>query len=265
MTPDVETLLADLPSEPDVEAILDVATKAFEALADRGKYAQAMQFVIPGVGKMYAVRVPLLRKLARGIKAAYKQDQAALKEIALASWAQGSREHELLALFLLSTIKKLSPAKRWELGEQFLPQVRHWEACDQLCAALLGEALSQDAGYMDQLERWIENENLWVRRAALVSTVYLRRSKHPPEVALDLDRRTLAMCEVLLDDGEGYIRKAVDWAIRETIKRRYDLGCEWMMRQALANPSRTARSTLKLASKKLNDADRKAFLSKLGE
>ena len=125
-------------------------------------------------------------------------------------------------------------------------------------------ALAQDASYMDELETWIEDENFWIRRAALVTTVLLRRSKHPPEIALDLDRRTLGMCEALLDDGEGYIRKAMDWAIRETIKRRYELGCDWMMAQASTHPSRTARSTLKLAAKKLNDADHQAFLSQLG-
>jgi 3-methyladenine DNA glycosylase AlkD len=263
--PEIETLLAELPTTPTTEAVLEMVTRAFEALADRGAYAQAMQSVIPGVDKMYAVRVPLLRKLAKGIQKAYKQDRAVLKEIALASWKQASREHELLALFLLGYITNMSPAERWELGNRFLPKVRHWEACDQLCAALLGEALAQDARYIDELERWVKNKELWVRRAALVATVYLRRARHPHETALDLDRRTLGMCASLLDDKQPYIRKAVDWAIRETIKRRYDLGYEWMMAQASVKTSPTARSTLKLASKKLHDSDRKTFLSSLGD
>ncbi len=256
--------LAGLPAEPDVGTIVDLVTKAFEKLADRGEYYEAMQSVVPGAGTIYGVRVPTLRELAKSVQRAYEEDQDALKAIALASWEQGSREHELLGLFLLGYVKKLSPAERWALGERFLPQVSHWEACDQLCAALLGEALAQDASYMDQLEGWVEDDNLWVRRAALVATVYLRRAKFPPEVALDLDQRTLAMSVTLLDDDQAYIRKAVDWAIRETIKRNYVLGREWMIAQAAGTPSNTARSTLKLASKKLSDADREAFLAALG-
>ncbi|HEY69806.1 MAG TPA: DNA alkylation repair protein [Anaerolineae bacterium] len=262
--PEIESLLADLPAVPNPAEVLTVVERAFETFADRGDYGKMIRVVVPGVEKVYGVRVPVLRKLGKGIRAAYKQDQAALEALALESWARGSREHEILALVLLKYVKELTPAERWSMGLRFLPRVKHWEACDQLCGSLLGDALAQDAGYMDELETWIEDDNFWIRRAALVTTVLLRRSKHPPEVALDLDRRTLAMCEALLDDREGYIRKAVDWAIRETIKRRYDLGCEWMMTQALSNPSRTARSTLKLASKKLDDADRQAFLSKLG-
>ncbi len=262
--PDIEAMLVDLPEKPNAAEVLAVVERAFETLADRGSYGEMIRVVVPGVEKAYGVRVPMLRKLAKGIHAAYKQDQDALKTLALECWSQGSREHEILALVLLKTVKELNPAERWEMGLCFLPQVKHWEACDQLCGSLLGDALAQDAGHMDELETWIEDENFWIRRAALVTTVLLRRSKHPPEVALDLDRRTLAMCKALLDDGEGYIRKAVDWAIRETIKRRYDLGRDWMLAQASAGPSRTARSTLKLASKKLNDADHQAFLSQLG-
>jgi 3-methyladenine DNA glycosylase AlkD len=263
--PEIERLLTELPMKPKADEVLAVVERVFETHADRGAYGKMIRVVVPGVEKTYGVRVPVLRKLAKGIRTAYKRDQAALKALALEFWSRGSREHEILALVLLKYVKELSPSERWALGLRFLPQVKHWEACDQLCGSLLGDALAQDANYMDELETWIDDDNFWIRRAALVTTVLLRRSRHPPEVALDLDRRTLAMCEALLDDGEGYIRKAVDWAIRETIKRRYDLGCEWMMEQAAANPSRTARSTLKLASKKLNATDRLTFLSRLGE
>ena len=260
----MKELLAGLPLEPDAAKVVDLITKAFERLADRGAYYDAMQTVIPGVGAIYGVRVPLLRELAKGVRGAYRQDQESLKAIALASWEQGSREHELFGLFLLGYVKKISPAERWELGERFLPQVSHWEACDQLCAALLGEALAQDARYMDAIEAWVGDGSLWVRRAALVATVYLRRAKFPPEMALDLDQRTLAMCAALLDDTEHYVRKAVDWSIREVIGRHYAPAHEWMMAQAAGNPSSTARSTLKLASKKLSDADREDFLAALG-
>ena len=161
----MKELLAGLPLEPDAAKVVDLITKAFERLADRGAYYDAMQTVIPGVGVIYGVRVPLLRKLAKGVRGAYRQDQEGLKAIALASWEQGSREHELFGLFLLGYVKKISPAERWELGERFLPQVSHWEACDQLCAALLGEALAQDARYMNAIEAWVGDGSLWVRGA----------------------------------------------------------------------------------------------------
>ncbi len=259
----VASLMAELPSDPDPKQVLDLVTVAFESLADRGAYHDAMQRVIPGVASFYGVRVPVLRALAKSVKRAYKQDQDALKEIALASWKRGSREHELFGLFLLGDLKKLQPTERWELGERFLPRVRHWEACDQLCAALLGEALSQDARFINILEAGVHEDNIWIRRAALVSTVYLRRSKFAPETSLALDHRALAMCGALINDKEHYIRKAVDWAIREVLGRHYEVGRDWMMAQAKRDPSKIARSTLRMASRKLIGTDRDQLLAAL--
>ncbi len=259
----VASLMAELPPVPDPKQVLDLVTVAFEKLADRDRYYEAMKQVIPGVASLYGVRVPALRALAKDVQRAYKHDQDALKKIALASWEQGSREHELFALFLLGYLRTLQPAERWELGKRFLPQVRHWEACDQLCAALLGEALAQDARFMDTIEAWVQDDNIWIRRAALVSTVYLRRSKFAPEISLALDQRALAICGALINDNEHYIRKAVDWAVREVIGRHYEIGRDWMMAQTTRHPSKTARSTLRAASKKLIGADRDQLLAAL--
>jgi 3-methyladenine DNA glycosylase AlkD len=115
---------------------------------------------------------------------------------------------------------------------------------------------------MDRLETWLADHNVWVRRAALVSTVYLRRAKFPPDLARALDARTLGMCEALLADEEPYIRKAVDWAVREVIGRHYDLGRDWLLAQAQRDLPRGARTVLKLSAKKLTDGDQAAFLAK---
>lgn len=261
---DLESLLARLPDKPDPPQVVDIITEAFTQLSDDPDYLESMRTVVPGAEKLYGVRVPRLRDLARSIARMYKPYPDELKKVSVASWERGSREHRLTAVFLLSRLKKgMDPQEQWSLGVRFLPDVSNWEECDQLCHALLGEALARSAGYMDELETWLEDENLWVRRAALVSTVLLRRADFPDALAMELDRRALGICETLLDDQEKYIRKAVDWAIRETIKRRYHLARGWIMARARSELSRTARSTLKLASKKLDQGDRERLLRTL--
>ena len=252
-------LLKDLPPDPVPEKVVDILEGAFVNHVGSEEYLSGMKMAVPGAGKLYGVKVPFLRKMANEVVSAYKKDNADLREVALVCWGRGSREHQLVALFILAKVK-LEPAERWQLGEHFLPDVENWESCDQLCMALLGQALAEKPRYMDVLESWAEDENFWVRRSALVAPVYLRRAKYSENVALDLDRRTLTICETLLDDHEKYIRKAVDWSVREVIKRHYDLGREWLMAQAEVGPSRTARTTLKLAAKKLTEIDRTAFL-----
>jgi 3-methyladenine DNA glycosylase AlkD len=254
-------LLMNLPPTPVPEKVVDILEGAFAHHVGE-EYLAGLRMAVPGTGKVYGVKVPLLRKMSDEIVRAYKKDKAGLVEVALVCWGRGSREHQLVALFILAKAK-LEPAERWQLGERFLPDVDNWESCDQLCWALLGQALAESPGYMDVLEGWIDDDNFWVRRATLVAPVYLRGAKYAENVALDLDRRTLAICEALLDDQEKYIRKAVDWSVREVIKRHYDLGREWVMTQVAVGPSRTARTTLKLAAKKLTEVDRIAFVAAL--
>lgn len=252
----------DLPRAFELERILTQLEHVFHASAGDAEYLEGMRRTVPGVAELYGVRVPALREFAKQIHKTYRLEQNDLLEFAISCWDQESREHQLVALFLLAKLK-LSPEKSWELGVRFLPDVGNWETCDQLCHALLGAALAVDPIYMGRLESCVENPNFWIRRAALVTPTLLRRAKYPDEIALDLDRRTLAMAASLLNDPEKYIRKAADWTVREVIKRRYDLGRDWMYTMVQQPVSGVAKSTLKLASKKLSPRDQAQFLSLL--
>ena len=252
-----------LPEELDVGEVLEVVTRALEEHEQDLDYLQGMQMAVPGAGKLYGVRVPQLRTIAKQLAKKYRDQEQDLVQFAQVSWAQGSREHRLIALFVLAGRKKLTPERRWKLGVEFLPDVEDWEICDQLCHALLGQALAEDPNYMDQLETWIDDDNFWVRRAALVSTVILRRAKYSAALARGLDQRTLSMCAVLLNDGEKYIRKAVDWTVREVIKRHYALAFVWMVDQAQSGLDARGRSTLKLSAKKLGEIDQQQLLTAL--
>jgi 3-methyladenine DNA glycosylase AlkD len=130
--------------------------------------------------------------------------------------------------------------------------------------SLQGIAICQEPGYMDELERWIEDDNFWVRRAALVTSTRLRNAKFDQELKDELDRRTLAMCRALMYDDEKYIRKAVDWGVRDVLRRNYALGRDWLLARAEEDLEQPALSSLKLAAKKLDEGDREAFLRRVG-
>lgn len=254
------TKLPDLLNQAELLRVLD---EVLISLGVDPDYVEGMRMAVPGAGRLYGVKVPQLRKLSKEIIKKYGGGNESIRAIAEACWSARSREHELVALFLLAGIP-LSPSERWKVGVMFLPDVSNWESCDQLCMALLGQALAEDPQYMNTLETWIEHENFWVRRAALVTPVYLRRAKYLPEVAEELDQRTLKMAAYLLNDEEKYIRKAVDWTVREVLKRHYEVGYEWLRLQAKSNLSRIAKSTLRLASKKLTQEDQASFHRILG-
>jgi 3-methyladenine DNA glycosylase AlkD len=257
-----DSFLVDLPEFPDAGEIIKALEAAFLRFGKDPQYLEGLRRTVPGADMLYGVRVPSLRKMSKEVIDRVRKEKKSVLEIAERCWAGGSREHQLVALFMLAGIR-LDPSERWEMGVKLLPDVNNWESCDQLCMALLGQALAEDPHYMDVLETWLEDENVWMRRAALGAPVYLRRANYPSEIALDLDCRTLAMSAVLIDDGENYIRKVVDWTVREVIERHYDLGFQWLIDQAKSRTSKVARSTLRLASKKLTGEDQEAFLAVL--
>jgi len=251
-----------MPVAADQQSILDWIETSLQDLSGDVEYLAGMRRTVPGSARLYGVRVPQLRALAKAILRDYRKDSELLQSLADACWQKASREHRLIGLFLLAPLK-LNPQERWQIGLRYLPDVADWETCDQLCMNLLGLALARDAALMDELEGWISSENFWVRRAALVSTVYLRRAKFDSLLARALDQRALDMCLALLDDDEGYIRKAVDWTVRAVLARHYELGRDWMMQRLDGQLSRVARSTLRKAAAKLEDPDRDLFLSGL--
>lgn len=250
-----------LPDQPDDEMVVTALQGAIESEVDP-VYSESLKRFVPGEQPSYGVRVPDLRQLARQVRSTYGKEPAVILPIALKAWGTGWREQQLVALFLMADLR-LSPEERWNYSLRFLPEVSNWELCDQLCSALLGQALVEDPIYMHQLETWVNDPNLWVRRAAVVSPVMLRRARFNQGLANELDERTLALCKCLLDDAEHYIRKAVDWSIRESIKRNYDLGAGWMFAQTKEPLSRTARSTLRQAAQKLSPEDKAKFLAEL--
>jgi 3-methyladenine DNA glycosylase AlkD len=251
-----------LPENPAIEPLLKIFQTTFEALSHDEDYQEGMLMAVPGVGEMYGVRVPQLRAFAKHLLKTYKGQHQALEDLARRSWEVGTREHRLVALYLLEKVK-MPPEERWALGRAFLPAVDNWETCDVMCMSLQGIAVCQEPGYMDEIEGWIKDDNFWVRRAALVTSTRLRNGKFDKRLKDDLDQRTLAMCQALLYDDEKYIRKAVDWGVREVLRRNYEMARDWMMARAGEGLVQPAMSTLKLAAKKLEEGDREAFMDRV--
>jgi 3-methyladenine DNA glycosylase AlkD len=64
------------------------------------------------------------------------------------------------------------------------------------------------------IHRWAASEDLWWRRAALVSTVALNVRSHG---GYGDTPRTLAVCRLLADDPQDMVVKALSWALRELV------------------------------------------------
>lgn len=99
------------------------------------------------------------------------------------------------------TIKLLNPDRVCALGKG----IATWSSTDSFAHFIVGPAWKQGVISDDTIKDWIRSDDIWWRRAALVSTIYLYG---------DVDRM-LKYGAMLVDDKEDMIIKALSWVLRE--------------------------------------------------
>lgn len=97
-----------------------------------------------------------------------------------------------------------------ELGQG----MRSWDTVDDFSRTLSGPAWLRGIASDALIHGWAASEDLWWRRAALVSTVALNMRSYGG--AGDTPR-TLAICDTLAADREDMVQKALSWALRELV------------------------------------------------
>lgn len=90
----------------------------------------------------------------------------------------------------------------------------NWCCVDNFCTSVSGFAWLKGRLDDDDILRWSHSEDLWWRRAALVSTVSLNIKSRGGRGDVG---RTLKVCRELADDPEIMVHKALSWALRELV------------------------------------------------
>lgn len=101
-----------------------------------------------------------------------------------------------------------------DIVERLARHLESWGDVDQFGVLVAGPAWR--AGQIEDgfVHQWAKRPDRWWRRAALVATVPLnvRSQGGVGDVS-----RTLGVCELLLDDRDDMVTKAMSWALRELV------------------------------------------------
>jgi 3-methyladenine DNA glycosylase AlkD len=92
----------------------------------------------------------------------------------------------------------------------------NWEKVDAFACYVAGPVWRERQVSDSLIQRWAHSPNRWWRRAALVSTVPLNNKARGGRGDA---QRTLRICEMLVDDRDDMVVKALSWALRELSKR----------------------------------------------
>jgi 3-methyladenine DNA glycosylase AlkD len=195
-TTDLRTLRARLRAlaNPDIAA----HSRRFFKTAP-GEYGHRDRFL--------GIRVPTLRAVAR-------EARGAPLKIKLALLRSPYHEERLVALLLLVyAFARGDAAQRESIYAAYLAHVpkhvNNWDLVDCSAHEIVGAHLEQrDRGVLYDLAR---APHLWSRRVAILATLWFIRRRTFDD--------TLAVAEILLDDREDLIHKAVGWMLREVGNR----------------------------------------------
>ena len=165
----------------------------------------ALKFV-PNAEKIYGIRTPVLNMLAKK----YKDGGFELvKEL----WKSGAFEEKLLAAKLLNIICKKDPLLSLKLVAGFSKDISDWAVCDAIgMQSLKPVAKKIQHEIFDLSAKLVKSKSLWERRLSLVIIEVFTKDK-------TLQTEIMKRVELLENDDEYYVRKAVDW-----IKRNFKKG-----------------------------------------
>jgi 3-methyladenine DNA glycosylase AlkD len=129
-------------------------------------------------------------------------------ELALALWATGNHEARLLASMVDD------PAQVTERQmEEWVAEFDSWDVCDQVTSNLFDKT---PFAY-DKVREWSGSPDEWVKRAAFATAAALavQDKRAVDEQFLEI----LELCRREAGDDRNYVKKAVNWALRNIGKR----------------------------------------------
>lgn len=206
----------------DAEAI---ATRIHSALRDRGTPTRAAKerAYLKSDLVFLGTDVPAIRRVARtAYHDAGEFTREDLVAVVAALWARGVHECRMAAVELLKVGGELlgPPDLAWLEG--LLRAARTWALVDGLAVSVVGAMVARSTAVGPTLDRWSADRDFWLRRAALLALLPGVRAGAPDYA------RISRYAEMMLDEREFFVRKAIGWVLREAGKRDPGFVATWL-------------------------------------
>lgn len=202
-----------------------------------------------GEGDVFlGIPVPATRAIVRKYVAA-----SSLSDVE-ALLASRFHEERLAALLLLVEKYRKAPVDGKKLFVDFYlaqtKSVNNWDLVDLSSHQLLGDYLLSHSELLPVLEKLAKSGSLWERRISIVSTyAFIRNGSF---------EHTFRISEILMNDRQDLIHKAMGWMLREVGKQDLNAEQQFLDRHYKAMP----RTALRYAIERFDDLKKKAYMSK---
>lgn len=186
-----------------VEEIL----RRLEALGDPKNVAGMARYAIV-TERAFGVAAPQLKQLAKEIR----KSAADRHGLALELWRTGI--HEARAIAYLIDDPKLVTVDQMDA---WVTDFDNWAICDSTCGSLFSYTPHAYA----KAREWSDREEEFVKRAGIVLIAWL--AVHDKKADDRLIAEFLPILESKSDDDRNFVKKAVNWSLRQIGKRNEEL------------------------------------------
>ncbi len=182
---------------------LQQAVLKLEKLAVAENRAGMSRFGID-ISKAIGVSMPNIRSVGRQI----------VKDHTLAQALWNTEIHEVRILAsLVDDPKWVTESQMDEWAADF----NSWDLCDQVC----GNLFDRTAFVEEKIRQWASRPEEFIKRAAFATIAW--RAVHNKKASDAVFLAYLPIIEMASGDQRNFVKKAVNWALRQIGKRNYSL------------------------------------------
>ncbi len=170
--------------------------------------AAYMKTTQPFFGVPTPMRAPIIKEMRTRFMPA---DRRSYERNVLALWTLPRREEQYIAIAYARQHRDFIAFESLAIYERMIREGAWWDFVDEIAAHLVGDVLLASRAEMRPiLEQWIDDDNMWIRRTALIAQLGHKRETDAAQLFDHCLRRA--------HEKEFFIRKAIGWALREYSK-----------------------------------------------
>lgn len=196
--------------------------------------------------KLYGVRTPVLRKLAKKYAGVSIDDICELLH-------NEYHEIRMLALMIMKLQFNTNKSKQIQYVKKYLENadyINNWDLVDNSAPHIIGAYVYENRDELGLLYELSNTDHLWKQRIAIVATQYLiKQGFYEP---------TITLSEKYLTHSHHLIHKAVGWMLRELGKKDIKELYSFLDKYADKMP----RVMLRYAIERLGDVERNYYMKK---
>ncbi|KAF5087446.1 DNA alkylation repair enzyme [anaerobic digester metagenome] len=237
----IPPLSVHLHMDPVVEAIRE----EFTAHADPEIRESGQRFFKEEVrcyGMKTATAVSIAKRYWKEVKAREKEEIFALCEELYSSGMM--EEAFVVSKWAQHLADRCEPGDIAVFRHWIENYITNWATCDGLCNHAVGDFIVHYPEGIEELKRWTQSENRWMRRAAAVSLIV-------PAKRGEFLAEAIEIADLLLTDTDDQVQKGYGWLLKEASRKHTGEVFSYVMANKRIMPRTALRYAIELMPKDL--------------